>query len=181
MAPSPCVMMNPVQGSPSQDAKQLHQKEETDTEGEELQPRDMTTEKGYKLQRSSSLPFSVESLISKKTTTCRTSYSPPEIALVLPKPAAAQGGAQFSPRTLYAERKASADGSQGVSSSSSEDSPQFCEKDQSTWFQTSSFPTPPRKSSLCRCEKTRIRCVNSSLSVRGCEDKYRGKVLLSFS
>ncbi len=143
MAPSPCVMMNPVQGSPSQDARQLHQKEETDTEGEELQPKDMTTEKGYKLQRSS-LPFSVESLISKKTT-CRTSYSPSDLAVVLPKSPAGRG-AQFSPRTLYAERKDSAESSQGVSSSSSEESPQFCEKDQSTWFQTSSFSTPPRKS-----------------------------------
>lgn len=149
MAPSPCVMMNPVQGSPSQDAKQLHQKEETDTEGEELQPKDMTTEKGYKLQRSS-LPFSVESLISKKTTTtCRTSsssYSPTDLTLALPKPVGSAQGVQFSPRTLYAESKGSAEGSQGVSSSSSEDSPQFCEKDQSTWFQASSFSTPPRKS-----------------------------------
>eukprot|EP00064_Thunnus_orientalis_P012313 superscaffoldBa00001874_g12348 len=143
MAPSPCIMMNPVQGSPSQDAKQLHQKDETDTEGEEVQPKDMTTEKGYKLQRSS-LPFSVESLISKKTT-CRTSYSPSDLSLVLPKSAAGQG-AQFSPRTFYAERKVSAESSQGVSSSSSEDSPQFSEKDQSTWFQTPSFSTPPRKS-----------------------------------
>lgn len=143
MAPSPCIMMNPIQGSPSQDAKQVHQKEEADTEGEELQPKDMTTEKGYKHQRSS-LPFSVESLISKKTT-CRTSYSPSDLGLALPKPAAAQG-AQFSPRTFYAERKASAESSQTVSTSPSDDSPQFCEKDQSTWFQTSSFSTPPRKS-----------------------------------
>jgi len=143
MAPSPCITMNPVQGSPSQDAKQLHQKEETDTEGEELQPKDMTTEKGYKLQRSS-LPFSVESLISKKTT-CRTSYSSSDLAVVLPKPAAGPCS-QFSPRTFYAERRVSAESSQGVSRVSGEDSPQFCEKEQSTWFQTSSFSTPPRKS-----------------------------------
>lgn len=169
MAPSPCIMMNPVQGSPSQDAKQLHQKEETDTEGEELQPKDMTTDKGYKLQRSS-LPFSVESLISKKTT-CRTSYSPTDLALVLPKPVVGQVGAQFSPRTLYAERKVSAESSQGVSSSSSEDSPQFCEKDQSTWFQTSSFSTPPRKSIpllssgfFTNC-KTRTSCMYPSFTV----------------
>ncbi|TNN62128.1 Homeobox protein MSH-C [Liparis tanakae] len=137
--------MNPVQGSPSQDAKQLHQKEEMDTEGEDLQPKDMTTEKGYKLQRIS-LPFSVESLISKKTTTCRTSYSAVDLAAPPPKPAAGQQVAPFSPRTLYAESKVSAESSQGVSSSSSEDSPQFSEKDQSTWYQASSFSTPPRKS-----------------------------------
>lgn len=136
-------MMNPAHGSPSQDAKQLHQKEEADAEGEDAQPKDMTTDKGYKLQRSS-LPFSVESLISKKTT-CRTAFSPADLALVVPKPVAAQGGAHFSPRTLYAERKVSAESAQGVSSCSSEDSPQFCDKDQSTWFQASSFPTPPRK------------------------------------
>lgn len=156
MAPSPCIMMNPVQGSPSQDAKQLHQKEETDTESEELQPKDMTTEKGYKLQRSS-LPFSVESLISKKTT-CRTSYSSSDLALVLPKPVAGQGE-HLSPRTFYAERKISAESSQGVSSSSSEDSPQFCEKDQSTWFQTSSFSTPPRKSVPPQLSETKINCI----------------------
>lgn len=143
MAPSPSVTMNPVQGSPSQDAKQLHQKEETDTEGEDNQPKDMTTEKGYKPQRTS-LPFSVESLISKKTT-CRTSYPLSDLAQALPKPLVGQG-VQFSPRTLYAESKVSAKGSPGVSSNSSEDSPQFCEKEQSTWYQTSSFSTPPRKS-----------------------------------
>lgn len=136
-------MMNPVQGSPSEDGKQLHQKEETETEEEEAQPKDMTTEKGYKLQRSS-LPFSVESLISKKTS-CRSAFPPSEFSLVLPKAVAAQSGAQFSPRTLYAERKLSTESSPGVSSCSSEESPPFCDKDQSTWFPTASFPTPPRK------------------------------------
>ncbi|XP_070841551.1 homeobox protein MSH-C-like isoform X2 [Chaetodon trifascialis] len=185
MAPSPCIMMNPGQGSPSQDAKQLQQKEETDTEGEELQPKDMTTEKGYKLQRSS-LPFSVESLISKKTT-CRTSYSPTDLALVVPKPVAGQGGAQFSPRTLYAERKVSAESSQGVSSSSSEDSPQFCEKDQSTWFQTSSFSTPPRNSSPTQCtlrkhkNNRKPRTPFTTSQLLALERKFRQKQYLSIA
>lgn len=144
-AASPCTAMSAAQSSPSGDAKLLQKQEQTETEGDELQPKDMTTEKGYRSQRSC-LPFSVESLISKKPT-CRTSYPPSDLALVLPKPGVTQG-APFSPRTLYADGKVSAESSRAVSSSSAEDSPQFCEKEQSTWFQTSSFTTPPRKSVL---------------------------------
>uniref|UniRef100_A0A3Q3XHQ8 Homeobox domain-containing protein n=1 Tax=Mola mola TaxID=94237 RepID=A0A3Q3XHQ8_MOLML len=185
MAPSPCVTMNPVQGPPSQDAKQLHQKEETETEGEEAQPKDMTTDKGYKLQRSS-LPFSVESLISKKTT-CRTSFPPSDLALVLPKPAAAPGGAQFSPRTLYAERSVSTESSQAVSGGSIEDSPQFCDKDQTSWFQASSFATPPRNSSPAQCtlrkhkNNRKPRTPFTTSQLLALERKFRQKQYLSIA
>lgn len=135
--------MNRAQGSPCPDAKQLHPQEEADTEGEEPQPKDMTTEKEPKLPRGS-LSFSVEALISKKDT-CRTSCSAPESAAMLRKPEAGER-ARFSPRTFCAERRASAEGPRGVSRSPGEDSPQFSEKEQSTWFQTAPFSTPPRKS-----------------------------------
>ncbi|XP_053713100.1 homeobox protein MSH-C-like [Synchiropus splendidus] len=179
MAPSPCVTMNPAQGSPSQEPRQ---NEETDTDAEE--PQSVSAEKGYKVHHNI-LPFSVESLISKKTP-CRTSYSASDEAVVLPSSPVGQD-AHFSTRTFYAGRKVCAETSPGVASSG-EESPQFSEKDQSTWFQNSSFTSSPHRStspSPCALRKhknnRKPRTPFTTSQLLALERKFRQKQYLSIA
>lgn len=147
MAPYTC-RMNSSQGSPSHEVKV---QERADSEKEEVGPNEATLDKGLKT-KTNSLPFSVESLISKKTT-CRTVYTAAGPGLVLPKPVAEQMGQFSSPRTFFAEKnKLPSENFPSASDSLNEDNEDFSDKEQSTWFRTSSFSSPPRKLKLFCCK-----------------------------
>lgn len=120
--------------------------EKADSEKEEVGSNEAPLDKGLKT-KTNSLPFSVESLISKKTT-CRTVYTAGP-GLVLPKPVAEQMGQFSSPRTFFAEKnKLPSENFPSASDSLNEDNEDFSDKEQSTWFRTSSFSSPPRKYKL---------------------------------
>lgn len=133
--------MNPAPGSLSHEAK-LQERDETEKEG--TPTRDKGSLSGCTVKaKAFTLPFSVESLISDRGTS-RTSYSSSQPGIVLPKPIA-EDRLRLSPMALYADKGFDSDSVTNLSDSKKGEMEELAEKGQSSWFQTPSYTTPPRK------------------------------------
>lgn len=108
----------------------------TDSEGEESRAKDAPVSAEEKT-KASRHPFSVESLISKKST-CRSAYSPPA-----PFP---EHLAQYSQRTYFPQKsQAAAETFAHVSDCVNDESEDSSDKEQSTWLKSPTFSSVQSK------------------------------------
>lgn len=131
-------MMNSIQG-PQEGKPQ----ERRSADKEEAQNNDKATVKGCK-SKTLSLPFSVESLISDRTTT-RTLYTSSESGIS--PTSGADERLRLSPMALYSDRKLPVESVNNISDCKRGDMDELSNKGQSSWFQTPSYASPPSKCS----------------------------------